>query len=43
MLADGKVVLGPLDGKLMADQVMAFVAKAGKVAPKPEGRVEVVP
>jgi 5'-nucleotidase/UDP-sugar diphosphatase len=43
MLADGKVVLGPLDGKLMADQVMAFVAKAGKVAPKPEGRLEIVP
>lgn len=42
MLADGKVILGPLDGKLMADQVMAFVAKAGTVAPKPEGRVEFV-
>ena len=42
MFADGKVILGPLDGKLMADQVMAYVAKAGKVAPKPEGRVEFV-
>lgn len=42
MFADGKIVLGVLDGKLMADQVMAYVAKAGKIAPKPEGRVEFV-
>lgn len=42
MFAEGKVILGPLDGKLMADQVMAHVAKAGKIAPKPEGRVEFV-
>jgi 2',3'-cyclic-nucleotide 2'-phosphodiesterase (5'-nucleotidase family) len=43
MFADGKVVLGVLDGKLMADQVMAYIGKAGTVAPQPEGRVEFVP
>jgi 2',3'-cyclic-nucleotide 2'-phosphodiesterase (5'-nucleotidase family) len=42
MLADGTVLLGERDGKLMADQVMEYVAKAGTVAPKPEGRVEFV-
>jgi 5'-nucleotidase / UDP-sugar diphosphatase len=39
MLADGEVILGALDGKLLADDVMSYIAKANTVAPKVEGRV----
>lgn len=42
MFAKGTVLLGERDGQLLADQVMDFVAKAGKVAPQPEGRIEFV-
>jgi 2',3'-cyclic-nucleotide 2'-phosphodiesterase (5'-nucleotidase family) len=42
MLAQGNVILGELDGKLLADDVMSFIAKAGKIAPKVEGRVALV-
>ena len=42
MLAEGDVILGELDGKLLADDVMSFIAKAGTVAPKVEGRVAFV-
>jgi 2',3'-cyclic-nucleotide 2'-phosphodiesterase (5'-nucleotidase family) len=42
MLADGTVLLNERDGTLMADQVMQYIAKAGKVAAKPEGRIETV-
>jgi hypothetical protein len=42
MFAQGDVILGELDGKLLADDVMSFIAKAGKIAPKVEGRVEFV-
>lgn len=43
MLADGEVILGELDGKLLADAVMSYIAKAGTVAPEVEGRMAVVP
>lgn len=40
MLSDSTVILGELDGKLLADDVMSYIAKAGAVAPKVEGRVQ---
>ncbi len=39
MLADGEVILGALEGKLLAEDVMSYIAKAGTIAPKVEGRV----
>ena len=42
MLGDGTVILGELDGKLLADDVMSYIARAGKIAPKVEGRVKLV-
>lgn len=38
-LRNGKVLLGDLDGKLMANDVMAYVRKMGSVSPKVEGRI----
>ncbi|WP_119304424.1 bifunctional metallophosphatase/5'-nucleotidase [Dongia deserti] len=42
MLAEGNVILGELDGTLLADHVMSYIAKAGTIAPKVEGRVKLV-
>jgi 2',3'-cyclic-nucleotide 2'-phosphodiesterase (5'-nucleotidase family) len=36
---NAKVVLGEMDGKLMANDVMAYVRKMGSVSPKVEGRL----
>jgi 2',3'-cyclic-nucleotide 2'-phosphodiesterase (5'-nucleotidase family) len=40
VLRGGKVLLGDLDGKLMANDVMAFIRAAGTVNAKVEGRVK---
>jgi len=40
--AEGEVILNELEGKLLADDVMAFIGKAGTIAPKVEGRVAFV-
>ncbi len=39
MLAEGNVILDELDAKLLADDVMTYIAKAGTIAPKVEGRI----
>ena len=39
MLRKGKRLLGPLDAKLLANDVMAYIRKAGTVSPKIEGRL----
>ena len=36
---NGTVILGKTDGKLIANDVMAHIRKAGRVAPKVEGRI----
>jgi 2',3'-cyclic-nucleotide 2'-phosphodiesterase (5'-nucleotidase family) len=38
-LGKGKVLIGKVDGKLLANEVMSFVRKAGTVEPKVEGRI----
>jgi len=38
-LRQGKAILGKLDAKLMANDVMVYIRKAGTVTPKIEGRV----
>jgi 2',3'-cyclic-nucleotide 2'-phosphodiesterase (5'-nucleotidase family) len=38
-LSRGRVVVGATDAKLVANQVMAYLAGAGKVSPRIEGRV----
>lgn len=38
-LRNGKVLLGQLDGKLMANDVMSYVREMGTVSPSVEGRV----
>jgi 2',3'-cyclic-nucleotide 2'-phosphodiesterase (5'-nucleotidase family) len=43
MLGEGHVIVGELDGKLLADSVISYIAKAGTIAPKVEGRVVFVP
>ena len=43
MLGVGHVIVGELDGKLLADSVISYIAKAGTIAPKVEGRVVLVP
>ena len=40
VLRGGKVLLGDLDGKLMANDVMAFIRAAGTVNAKVEGRIK---
>ncbi|HWA49155.1 MAG TPA: 5'-nucleotidase C-terminal domain-containing protein, partial [Dongiaceae bacterium] len=40
--AEGEVLLNELEGKLLADDVMRFIGKAGTIAPKVEGRVAIV-
>lgn len=35
----GRVLLGPTDGKLIANEVMAFVRKDGTIEPRIEGRI----
>lgn len=42
MLAKGKVLIGGTDGKLMANEVMAYVRKRGTIDPKVEGRIATV-
>ena len=42
MLAEGNVILDELDARLLADDVMSYIAKAGTIAPKVEGRVTLV-
>ncbi|HEY8564498.1 MAG TPA: bifunctional UDP-sugar hydrolase/5'-nucleotidase [Beijerinckiaceae bacterium] len=37
----GRVLIGVTDGKLMANEVMAFVRRAGTIAPRVEGRIVV--
>jgi hypothetical protein len=32
-------ILDELDAKLLADDVMTYIAKAGTIAPKVEGRI----
>ena len=39
MLRKAKKLLGDLDGKLMANDVMAFIRAAGSVDAKVEGRI----
>jgi 2',3'-cyclic-nucleotide 2'-phosphodiesterase (5'-nucleotidase family) len=39
MLADARVLVSPIDGQLMASQVIDFIARAGTIAPKVEGRI----
>jgi 2',3'-cyclic-nucleotide 2'-phosphodiesterase (5'-nucleotidase family) len=43
MLGEGHVIVGELDGKLLADNVISYIAKTGTIAPKVEGRVVLVP
>jgi 2',3'-cyclic-nucleotide 2'-phosphodiesterase (5'-nucleotidase family) len=38
-LGRGRVLIGPTDGKLLANEVMAYIRKLGTVAAKPEGRI----
>jgi 2',3'-cyclic-nucleotide 2'-phosphodiesterase (5'-nucleotidase family) len=38
-LGRGRVLIGPTDGKLMANEVMAYVRKQGAVNARTEGRV----
>lgn len=40
MFKDVPRILGALDAKLMANDVMAYIRKMGEVAPKVEGRIE---
>jgi 2',3'-cyclic-nucleotide 2'-phosphodiesterase (5'-nucleotidase family) len=35
----GRVLIGPTDGKLLANEVMAYVRQRAPVAPRPEGRI----
>jgi 2',3'-cyclic-nucleotide 2'-phosphodiesterase (5'-nucleotidase family) len=39
-LKKGKIILGDLDGKLMANAVMAYIREAGAVNAKVEGRIK---
>ena len=39
MFRGTKVLLGDLDGKLMANDVMAYIRAAGSVEAKVEGRI----
>jgi len=39
VLKKAKVLIGPLDGNLMANDVMAYVRTKGDIAPKVEGRI----
>ena len=41
ILRKGKILLGDLDGKLMANDVMAFIRAAGSVEAQVEGRITV--
>ena len=38
-LGRGRVLIGPTDGKLLANEVMVFVRRLGTVAARPEGRI----
>lgn len=38
-LEAGKVLIGPREGKLMANDVMVYIRKAGTIDIKPEGRI----
>ena len=38
-LGGGKVLIGPREGKLMANDVMVYIRKAGTIDIKPEGRI----
>jgi 2',3'-cyclic-nucleotide 2'-phosphodiesterase (5'-nucleotidase family) len=38
-LARGRVLIGPTDGKLMANEVMVHVRRLGTVSARPEGRI----
>jgi 5'-nucleotidase / UDP-sugar diphosphatase len=40
-LGRGRVLIGPTDGKLLANEVMVFVRRLGTVAARPEGRIVV--
>ncbi len=40
MLKKGKVLIGGLSAKLLANDVMAYIRKSGEVAPKIEGRIK---
>ena len=39
VLKSAKVLVGPLEGKLMANDVMVYVRKMGTISPKVEGRI----
>jgi 2',3'-cyclic-nucleotide 2'-phosphodiesterase (5'-nucleotidase family) len=39
MLKSGRTIIGPIDGTLMASQVIAAIEQAGSVAPAVEGRI----
>jgi 5'-nucleotidase / UDP-sugar diphosphatase len=38
-LGRGRVLIGPTDGKLLANEVMVFVRRLGTVTARPEGRI----
>jgi len=38
-LGRGRVLIGPTDGKLLANEVMAYLRRQGTVAPRVEGRI----
>ena len=40
MLRGGKVLIGGLSAKLLANDVMAYIRKKGSVSPKIEGRIK---
>jgi 5'-nucleotidase/UDP-sugar diphosphatase len=43
MLAAGRVLLGPEDGPGLAEALMEAIEQAGVIAPRVEGRAQVVP